>query len=80
MDAREETSGAIGMQQQSKGPRLKGAATSRKTEDIRQDLQEGSRAADREAKGRAFNQESKRVTQHCGSANPLRNERTDCTE
>jgi hypothetical protein len=54
MDVREEMSGATGMQKWNKGARLKGAATSREQEDIRQDLQEGSRARDRETKGRAL--------------------------
>jgi hypothetical protein len=47
------------MQQWNNGPRLKGAAASRKWEDIRQDLLEGSRARDGEAKNRAFSQDSK---------------------
>jgi hypothetical protein len=37
-----------------KGPRLEEATASEEGEDIWQDLQEGSRAGDREAKARAF--------------------------
>jgi hypothetical protein len=59
MGVREETSGATGIQQWNKGLILKGAATSRKREDIWQDLQEGSRAVDHEANSRAFSQDSK---------------------
>jgi hypothetical protein len=49
-DVPEETSGTTDMQQWNKGPRLKGAATCKKREDIRQDFQEGSSAGDREPK------------------------------
>jgi hypothetical protein len=58
MDVLEKTSGATGKQHWNKGPRLKRAASSWKREDIRQDLQEGSRAGDREVKSRAFSQDS----------------------
>jgi hypothetical protein len=50
MDVQEETLGETGMQPLHKEPRPKVAATSRKQEDIQQDLQEGSHAGDHEAK------------------------------
>jgi hypothetical protein len=55
-DVQEETSGATRMQQWNKGQRLKGAAMSEKREDIRQDLQEGSRAEYCEVKSQTFSQ------------------------
>jgi hypothetical protein len=42
-----------------KKPKLKGAAMSRKQEDIQQDLQQGSRAGDHEAKSPDFSQDLK---------------------
>jgi hypothetical protein len=50
MDIQEEISGKTGRQHWNKGLRFKGAATSRKQEDIWQDLQEGSHAGHHEAK------------------------------
>jgi hypothetical protein len=50
---------ARGMQQWNKGPRLKGAATSKKQKDIHQYLQECSCAGDHEVKSQAFSQDSK---------------------
>jgi hypothetical protein len=48
-----------GMQQWNKGLRLKGAAASRKEEDVQQDHQEGSHAGDCEMKDLAFSHNSK---------------------
>jgi hypothetical protein len=42
------------MQQWNKGPRFKGAALSRKQENIWQDLREGSHAGDHEVKSQAL--------------------------
>jgi hypothetical protein len=53
MDAREETTDVPGMQQWNKRLTLKGASTSRKRDDIWQDLQEGSCAGDCEMKSPA---------------------------
>jgi hypothetical protein len=66
------------MQQRHKNLRPKGAATSRKREDIRQGLQKGSRAGDRKARSRAFNQDSKNESQDIvkGSASSETKEET----
>jgi hypothetical protein len=63
MNVREETSGETGRHQWSKGPRLKGAATSWKREDIQQDHQEGSHVGDHEAMSRTFSQDSEKEYQ-----------------
>jgi hypothetical protein len=52
------------MQQGNNGPRIKGAATSKKREDNPQNLQEGSRAGDHGAKIRTFNQNSENDCQY----------------
>jgi hypothetical protein len=55
---REETSGETARQPRHKEPRLPGAATSWKREEIRRDLQEGSRTGDNEANSRIFRQDA----------------------
>jgi hypothetical protein len=63
MDFREETSVETGKQHWNKGPRLKRAVISEKLQDIQQDLQEDSRAADRKENSWIFRQDSKNECQ-----------------
>jgi hypothetical protein len=51
------------MPQRDKEPRLQGAATTWKREDIRRDLQEGSRTGDFEANSRIFSQDAENERQ-----------------